>query len=109
MCRNGFVAGPQAAFLPDLHPACPNKEILMNTGLRSSLCARLFQGVLVCALLLVPLATQEQTFFGSGGLTNTAPNENNVALGYEALASITTGYDNTANGAGALYSNSTGS
>src|SRR5437016_1128997 len=80
----------------------------MNTGLRSSLSAGLFQAALVCGLLLMPLATQEQTFFGSGGATNTATNATNVALGYQALRFNTTGFDNTANGYRSLFLNTTG-
>ena len=60
---------------------------------------------LVAGLLLVPLLSQSQTLFGSGGLSNTAPSTSNLAFGFNALFSNTTGYYNTANGFQALMSN----
>jgi trimeric autotransporter adhesin len=83
-------------------------EVLMNTGLRKSLSSRLCLVMLLAALFQAPLASQAQTFFGSGGSTNSATNVSNLAFGYNALASLTTGYQNTANGYQALVSNTTG-
>src|SRR5690242_17777130 len=92
-----------------MHPVRNRKETLMNTGLRSSLSGNLFQAALVCGLLLMPLVSHESTFFGSGGLTNTATGEPNLAFGYGALFSNTTGTRNTAIGVTALNANTTGS
>jgi hypothetical protein len=97
----------------------------MNTGFRNSRSAGLVPAAFVSALILMPLVSHAQTFFGSGGSINSAPYTPNVALGYralfsntagsynaasgsEALYSNTTGYNNTANGFQALYSNTTG-
>src|SRR5690348_9732001 len=80
----------------------------MKTDLRSSLSTGLFKIGLVSALLLVPLLAHEQTFYGSGGSTNTAPYVFNVALGYLALNANTSGYYNTAIGTTALVFNTTG-
>ena len=81
----------------------------MNTDLRKSLHTGWFQATLVSALLLVPLVSQAQsTFFGSGGASNTAPDTDNLAFGYQALFSNTTGSYNTAQGLYSLLSNTTG-
>jgi trimeric autotransporter adhesin len=84
----------------------------MNTGLHTLLFVRLFgllaRAIIVAVLLLMPLASPAQTFFGSGGSTNTAPYVSNLAFGYGALYSNTMGYSNTAIGGYALYSNTTG-
>ena len=57
------------------------------------------------ALTLSTVASQAQTtFFGSGGGSNSAANVLNLAFGYNALFSNTTGQYNTAVGSVALAS-----
>jgi hypothetical protein len=82
--------------------------------------------IVVSAGIIAAPTARAQVFFGSGGTTNTALNQQNVALGYLNLSAITTGvrnvatgyaamrFDttggyNTATGFEALYSNTTGS
>ncbi len=77
----------------------------MNIQSRQPFWSGLLQAALVSALLVVPLISHEQTFFASGGSTNSATRTSNVALGYQALNSNNIGYDNTASGFQALLSN----
>src|SRR5579884_785522 len=67
----------------------------------------------VAFTLLAPLAlpltsSAQSTLFGNGTTTNKAVYEKNLAFGYQALHSNTTGYSNTAIGLEALFSNTTG-
>jgi len=86
-------------------------------------CTLLLRGAFASSLLLATLPTSAQTFFGSGGVTNTATATENVAFGYGVLSSKkgfntaiggnalhtnTTGAQNTANGYVSLYKNTTG-
>jgi len=80
----------------------------MNTRFHNPLFASMFQTALASALFLMPMMSEAQTFFGSGGTTNTATNTPNLAFGYEALFSNTTGTMNAAYGAYNLYYNTTG-
>jgi hypothetical protein len=80
----------------------------MKTSVRKPLSMGLFQAALMCVLLLGLIVANAQTFFGSGGSTNSATNTSNVALGYEALFSNTSGIANTALGYKALFANSMG-
>jgi hypothetical protein len=80
----------------------------MNAGFRNSRSAGLFQATLVSTLVLLPMVSHAQVFFGSGGSTNTAPTSTNLAFGAATLASNTTGLYNTAIGVEALRSNNTG-
>src|SRR5579884_2090277 len=64
----------------------------------------------VAFTLLAPLAlpltsSAQSTLFGNGTTTNKAVYEKNLAFGYQALHSNTTGYSNTAIGEYALGSN----
>ena len=85
------------------------KEFLMHTEFRAPRWSGLLRPVLMSALLLIPLFSRAQTFFASGGSTNTAPNNVNLAFGYQSLFSNTTGGANTASGYYALFANTTGS
>jgi hypothetical protein len=80
----------------------------MNTGFRTSRFAGLFQATLVSLLLLPPMVSRAQVLFGSGGTVNTAPFAPNLAFGFEALLSNTTGGGNTAIGFATLLSNNMG-
>src|SRR5579871_1826753 len=98
-----------SAFNTQLGFTCVVKEVLMNTGFRSSLSVRLFFVILVVALLCGSIASQAQsTLFGSGGSSNNIIYAPNLAFGYSALASNTTGTYNTAMGNYALTANTTG-
>ncbi len=78
--------------------------------------ARLFSSLRVSSgcfafavsLFLIPMTLSAQTFFGSGGSTNSATNVTNVALGFGTLNSNPTGLINTAIGNGALFSDTSG-
>ena len=74
----------------------------MYTPLRKSFSTHWLQSTLAAALFLVPLASQADTFFGSGGLSNSATSTSNLAFGYQALFSNTSGNSNTATGDSAL-------
>jgi len=80
----------------------------MNTQWHKSHITGLFQAAVVLVLLLMVRVSDAQTFFGSGGSTNTATNALNVALGYSALSANTSGDNNSAFGWGALAYNTTG-
>src|SRR5579872_2195333 len=85
-----------------------DKEVLMNAEFRRLFSAGLLKATLVSALLFAPIVSQEQTFFGSGGSSNTATDVTNLAFGFDALFSNTTGEFNTAIGYQALYNNTIG-
>jgi len=77
--------------------------------LKSFSTSRLLQSTVISALLFTPLVAHGQTFFGSGGTTNSAPYIYNVGLGYGVLSHNTSGTYNTADGLFALGYNTTGS
>src|SRR5579871_412203 len=80
----------------------------MNTGIGRSLSVCTLFAAVMAALLLVPMVSQAQTIFGSGGDTNSVPAVNNFAFGFNALKN-NVGSDNTALGYSALYLNTVGS
>ena len=69
----------------------------------------LSHGTILYALLFASLPAFAQTFFGSGGVTNSATDASNVGLGGSVLYINTTGSWNTATGNHALASNTEGS
>lgn len=84
------------------------KEFVMKTFVRNSFTNSLLRSCFASVLLFVPLSSYAQTFFGSGGTTNSATNENNLGFGFRSLFSNTSGFENTAIGSQSLYSNTTG-
>ncbi len=80
----------------------------MNPTLRNSRATPILQGAIAMFLLLTSLPASAQTFFGSGGATNTATDISNVGLGYSVLSSGSTGINNTAIGYKSLVSNTSG-
>lgn len=76
--------------------------------MKRNIISQMLWGTTLSTLLFTALPTQAQTFFGSGGGSNTATTATNVGLGYNALAFNTTGSSNVAIGMQSLWKNTTG-